>query len=83
MYHSVVAHLQPLEYLYVLDVKASEVLECLYDRGLRRWRWRIIPLCHIQGVVLDVYLKTAIGRNRTVRKDAKEKAQLQDDCGES
>ena len=61
MHHGVVAHFEPLEDLHVLDVEAGEVLKCLHNgslRGRRRW---VVAFGHIQGVVLDVHLRTYYG----------------------
>lgn len=47
MHHRVVARLQPLEDLHVLDVKTGEVLERLHDGGLRGWGGRLVSLSHV------------------------------------
>ena len=60
VHHGVVAHFQSLEDLHVLDVEASEVLKRLHNGSLRRGRGRIVPFCHIQGVILDVHLRARV-----------------------
>ena len=68
VHHGVVAHFQALEDLHVLDVEAGEVLKRLHNGSLRRRRWWIVSFCHIQGVVLDVHLRTCV--RACVRVDA-------------